>query len=58
MLFKIAQKFRAGIEGSISFLKRCFRLFRCFNKGFAHYSATVGLTVFAHNLLVLVRDTT
>lgn len=57
VLFKIAQKFRAGIEGTISFLKRCFRLFRCFNKGFVHYSATVGLTVFAHNLLVLVRDT-
>jgi IS5 family transposase len=56
-LFKMAQRFRAGIEGTISFLKRCFRLFRCFNKGFEHYAATVGLTVFAHNLLVLARDT-
>ena len=56
-LFRIAQRFRAGIEGTISFLKRCFRLFRCFNKGFTHYHATIGLTVFAHNLLVLVRDT-
>ncbi|MFQ5503685.1 MAG: transposase [Planctomycetota bacterium] len=57
VLFKIAQRFRSGIEGTISFLKRCFRLFRCFNKGFTHYAATVALTVFAHNLLVLVRDT-
>jgi len=57
VLFKLAQKFRAGIEGSISFLKRCLRLFRCFNKGLVHYHATVGLTVFAHNLVVLARDT-
>jgi len=28
-----------------------------FNKGFEHYGATVGLTVFAHNLPVLTRDT-
>ena len=57
VLFKMAQRFRAGIEGSISFLKRCLRLIRCFNKGLAHYHATVGLTVFAHNLIVLARDT-
>lgn len=55
-LFKLAQKFRAGIEGTISFLKRCLRIGRCFNKGLTHYHATVGMTVFAHNLLVLVRD--
>jgi IS5 family transposase len=57
ILFKLAQKFRAGIEGSFSFVKRCLRLLRCFNKGFTHYEATVGLTVLAHNLLVLARDT-
>lgn len=57
-LFKLAQKFRAGIEGSISFLKRCLRLSRCFNKGLTHYQATIGLTVLAHNLLVLARDAT
>jgi IS5 family transposase len=57
VLFRLAQQFRAGIEGSISFLKRCFRLFRCFNKGLVHYTATIGLTVFSHNLLVLARDT-
>ena len=53
--FKAAQRFRAGIEGSISFLKRAFRLARCFNKGWKHFVATVGATVFAHNLLVLAR---
>jgi IS5 family transposase len=57
-LFKMAQQFRAGIEGSISFLKRCLRLLRCFNKGLKHYEATVGLTIFAHNLIVLARDST
>jgi IS5 family transposase len=55
--FKLAQAFRAGIEGSISFLKRALRMYRCFNKGWEHYVSTVGATVFAHNLLVLVRDT-
>lgn len=56
VLFKLAQRFRAGIEGSISFLKRCMRLGRCFNQGIVHYTATIGVTVFAHNLLVLARD--
>jgi IS5 family transposase len=53
--FKLAQSFRAGIEGSISFLKRLLRLARCMNKGWKHYVATVGATVLAHNLLVLAR---
>ena len=53
--FKDAQRFRAGIEGTISFIKRVLGLFRCFNKGWEHFSATVGMTVFAHNLLNLAR---
>jgi len=53
--FKLAQKFRAGVEGSISFLKRGLGMTRCLNKGWEHYVATVGATVFAHNLLVLAR---
>jgi IS5 family transposase len=53
--FKKAQRFRAGIEGTISFLKRGLRLFRCMNKGWSHYVATVGMSVFAHNLLILAR---
>jgi IS5 family transposase len=53
--FKDAQRFRAGVEGTISFLKRVLGLFRCFNKGWKHFCATVGMTVFAHNLVNLAR---
>jgi IS5 family transposase len=53
--FKVGQMFRAGIEGSISFLKRALGMSRCLNKGWTHYAATVGSIVFVHNLLVLAR---
>ena len=55
-LFRQAQAFRAGVEGTISFLKRMLRLARCFNRGWERFVATVGSTVFAHNLLVLARE--
>lgn len=54
-LFRLAQRFRAGVEGTISFLKRMLRLARCFNKGWEHFVATVGQTILAHNLLILAR---
>ncbi len=54
-LFRLAQRFRAGVEGTISFLKRALRLARCFNKGWEHFASTIGQTIFAHNLLVLAR---
>jgi IS5 family transposase len=54
-LFRHAQCFRAGIEGSISFLKRVLGLARCYLKGWEHYAAAVGATVFVHNLLILTR---
>ena len=47
------QAFRAGIEGTISGLKRAFRLIRCFFRGFRSFEAAVGLGVFCHNLIVL-----
>ena len=47
------QGFRAGIEGTISVLKRAFRLARCLFRGFRHFAAAVGLSVFCHNLVVL-----
>lgn len=56
LAFKLGQQFRAGIEGTISFLKRALGMWRCLNKGWAHYLATVGATVFAHNLLILARE--
>jgi IS5 family transposase len=53
--FRHAQRFRAGVEGTISFLKRVLGLLRCFNKGWEHFTATIGATVFSHNLLILAR---
>jgi IS5 family transposase len=47
------QSFRAGIEGTISCLKRAFRLSRCFFKGFKGFARGIGLQVFTHNLMVL-----
>ncbi|RPI60387.1 MAG: hypothetical protein EHM48_07330 [Planctomycetaceae bacterium] len=49
------QAFRAGIEGTISGLKRAFRLIRCFFQGFRSFSSAVGLGVFCHNLIVLAE---
>jgi DEAD/DEAH box helicase domain-containing protein len=49
------QAFRAGIEGTISGLKRAFRLSRCLYRGFKGFASAVGLGVFSHNLVVLAR---
>jgi len=53
--FLAGQRFRAGSEGSISVLKRAFKLGRCLFKGFKHYAASVGLSVLCHNLVLLTR---
>ncbi len=53
--FRHAQRFRAGVEGTISYLKRVLGLSRCFTKGWEHYQATVGASIFTHNLLILAR---
>ncbi|MCI0482766.1 MAG: ISNCY family transposase [Candidatus Dadabacteria bacterium] len=55
LLFRLGQKFRAGIEGTISFLKRGLGLGRCFYRSFKTFASSVGVIVFAHNLLVLAR---
>jgi IS5 family transposase len=49
------QAFRAGIEGTISGLKRALRLARCYYRGFKSFDAAVGLGVFCHNLIVLAK---
>jgi IS5 family transposase len=49
------QAFRAGIEGTISGLKRAFRWSRCFFRGFKGFARNVGLGVFCHNLMVLAE---
>jgi transposase, IS5 family len=53
--FKAGQRFRAGIEGTISVLKRAFKLSRCFFKGFKNFASSVGCAVFCHNLVMLSR---
>jgi len=50
------QHFRAGIEGSISVLKRAFGLVRCQYRGFKSFAAHVGLAVFCHNLVLLATS--
>jgi IS5 family transposase len=50
------QRFRAGIEGTISCLKRVFRLARCCFKGFKGFCRAVGSAVFCHNLVVIARQ--
>lgn len=46
--------FRAGIEGSISALKRGFRISVCMYRSFKTFAAAVGMAVFCHNLIKLV----
>jgi IS5 family transposase len=50
------QAFRAGIEGTISGLKRAFRLSRCYYRGFKGFASALGLGVFCHNLIVLAKQ--
>ncbi len=47
--------FRAGVEGTISVLKRAFRLLRCLYRGFNNFCTTVGLGILCHNLVFLAR---
>ena len=49
------QRFRAGCEGSISVLKRVFKLGLYFFKGFKNYAASVGCAVLCHNLVLLAK---
>jgi IS5 family transposase len=53
--FKAGQRFRAGIEGTISVLKRAFKLSECLFKGFKNFASSVGCAVFCHNLVTLAR---
>ncbi len=53
--FQEGQRFRAGVEGSISVLKRAFKLNRCLFKGYRHFASSVGAAVLCHNLVLLTR---
>jgi IS5 family transposase len=54
-VYRRLRDFRAGIEGCISFLKRCFGLSRCSWRTFASFKAYVHASVLSFNLLVLAR---
>jgi IS5 family transposase len=54
-VYKKLRAFRAGIEGSISFLKRVFGLERCTWRSFDSFRAYVHASVLACNLLVTAR---
>lgn len=49
------RRFRAGVEGTISFLKRAFGLDRCTWKGARRFASYVWSAVFAANLTTLAR---
>jgi IS5 family transposase len=51
---RMYQCFRAGIEGTISCLKRAYRLSRCCFRGFKGFCRSVGSAVFCHNLSAMV----
>lgn len=54
-VYRCLRNFRAGVEGTISFLKRVFGLDRCSWSGFGSFKAYVCGSVLACNLLVVAR---
>jgi IS5 family transposase len=54
-MMAVWQQWRAGIEGTISCLKRAFRLARCCFRGFKNFASAVGSAVFCHNLRILAK---
>jgi IS5 family transposase len=54
-MMRVWQQWRAGIEGTISCLKRVFRLARCCFRGFKNFASAVGSAVFCHNLTILAK---
>jgi IS5 family transposase len=48
--FRKYQRWRAGIEGRISYLKRCFGLARLRVRGYSASNTEVGWAIFVHNL--------
>ncbi len=54
-VYRRLRNFRAGIEGMISFLKRCFGLRRCSWKGAESFKAYAWSSVVSANLLLMAR---
>jgi IS5 family transposase len=54
-IYRTTRKFRAGIESTISFLKRCFGWTRCGWRGLDSFRAYVRAAVVTANLFVFAR---
>ena len=54
--FRLAQRFRAGIEGRISVLKRARHLDRCLDKGEAGFEKWVGWGCIVNNLVLIAHS--
>jgi len=54
-VYRKLKRFRAGIEGGISFLKRCFGLSRCLWRGESSFKAYTWASVVSANVLMLAR---
>jgi len=54
-VYKRLCDFRAGIEGMISFLKRCFGLRRCNWQGYESFKSYAWSSVISANLLLMAR---
>jgi IS5 family transposase len=54
-VYKRLRDFRAGIEGMISFLKRCFGMSRCTWRGLESFQAYAWSSVVTANLLLMAR---
>jgi len=57
-LYKKLTRFRAGIEGNISCLKRRYGLARCTWKGWDKFNSYIWASTVAYNLLLLARRAT
>ena len=53
--YRKLRNFRAGIEGTISWVKRCIGLRRCNWQGLGSFKAYVLASVLSANLLIIVR---
>ena len=54
-VYKRLRNFRAGVEGNISFFKRCFGGSRCTWRGLKSFKTYVWASIVSCNLLVLAR---
>jgi len=54
--FKKAQRFRAGVEGRISVVRRTVQLARCPYRGLAGFERWVGWGIIVANLVVMARE--